>query len=234
MTARTRIHRSVPLGALLACVALTLWSASCNQDRAAGARATPSPGFSGIDAATREQVNAYADSLVFDTTAPGMDSTSFTTAAGVSHVRAEPEIGATSVSRDNLWQGRIIGRIRTSGVASPLGMPVGDVYLWVDSTPGSGWRMIAMPRDSANRVATSLRLLPFRSIDRPQMKIDAATLMIYGPCDWVICPFSDTTRAACYWTDSTGTWRCPAYPSAMLRKTDSAAAQKKAVPPAKR
>ena len=169
MTARTRITRSVPLGVLLAYVALTAWSAACTREGRRGARSTPAAVFASIEGASRAQVNAYADGLAFDTVAPGMDSTSFMTPSGVSYVRAEPEIGATSVSRANLVRGRIIARIRTTGAASPLHTPAGY---------GATRRASVSTTGSAIRCTRGLRSSGFSSI---------WTHIRYGKCGAISC-----------------------------------------------
>jgi hypothetical protein len=209
--------RRLALGVVIGVCAMA--GACTAEPGGAGApRPTPPPSFVGFGAASHADLVAYCNSLVFDSLAPHMDSARFATSGGVSLVRAEPEIGAARVSRSGLAQGRIIGRLVTTGAPSPFPTRVGTTCIGVDSTAGGGWRVTRIPTDTPSVVGGPIRMLPFNSGDSSYMRMDGGKLYALGSCNQHICPLADSTTTNCYWDEAQQAWVCITLPPPEKKK----------------
>jgi hypothetical protein len=147
MTFRGTRHHRIVVGVaagIIAAAGLT----SCG----GGAPApTPAPPFAGanIDTVGVSAVQAYANTLTFDSTPPAPDTITVVDTNGVRvHALIAPEVGGISLTSSQLAQGRIVAVIRSSATSAPLGLTAGRTYIWVDSS-ANGWRSVAIPVDTA-------------------------------------------------------------------------------------
>lgn len=128
-------------------VVLFLLAVACHPGQA---RPTPPPPWAGkpIDSIPLSQVLAYANTLQFDSTAPGADTITVQTSMGDTiHLQADPEIGAAAISDSDVAVGRIVGRVKSSAPFTPLGAGPGITYYWV-SGAGQLARGVMIPADS--------------------------------------------------------------------------------------
>jgi hypothetical protein len=116
-------------------------------------RPTPAPPFAGkpIASVSNSDVIAYAKTLQFDTTSPGADTITISTAAGDTiRLEAAPEIGAAALSDSDVAAGRILGRIHSNAPFGPLGVSTGTTYYWVDGAADRA-HGVMIPEDSLGR-----------------------------------------------------------------------------------
>lgn len=110
-------------------------------------RATPAPPFTNIDSATSQQVLQYAATLEFVDALARVDTATIVEGTRSALMRISPEVGTRVLTSDQLKQGRITARWMRSAdsVRYPMRTMLG--YIWTDSTPASGWRMLYFPSD---------------------------------------------------------------------------------------
>jgi hypothetical protein len=135
-------RRALPLALLLAL--------ACHPS---GPRPTPAPPFAGkpINSVPTSDVVAYANTLQFDSTAPGADTITVITPVGDTiHMQVAPEIGAATLTDSQVVAGRIIARVRSSAPFSALGAAAGITYFWVNGS-GESARGVMIPADSLTR-----------------------------------------------------------------------------------
>jgi hypothetical protein len=109
----------------------------------------PPPFADRVEMVERGALVAYGRSLVFDTSFGVSDVRHLTWSEDGKVVlgpiaQLAPERGAHLVLRAQLAQGRILGRVRTSGAVRGLGLPQGESYLWADSVEGA-FRWVVIP-----------------------------------------------------------------------------------------
>jgi hypothetical protein len=123
------------------------------------ARPTPPPSFAGHPIATVStgDIDAYAQTLQFDSTMPGADTITVRTPTGDTiHLQGEPEIGAAALGDSDVAAGRIVARIHSNAPFTALGVAAGTTYFWVEGK-GERARGVMIPADSlARRVARPL------------------------------------------------------------------------------
>jgi len=150
---RSRLHGRLP-AITPAALGAVLLAAGCERAapppaQAAGPRPTPAPTFTlPVDSSSHAALLAYAHTLTFDTTAPGVDRRYLVVGQGQHlavgpFVELAPEIGSAAVGHADLVRGRILARITVDGTR-PVGTVTGVAYLWVDSTAG-GLRAVVVP-----------------------------------------------------------------------------------------
>jgi len=150
-------ERRSPAVTWYATLGIALLAAGCSQAPPnaavrgpAGPRPTPAPEFTlPVTAASHADLVAYAHSLTFDTTAPGVDRRYLVVAQGTRLVvgpfaELAPEIGAAAISHQDLVQGRILARLTVEGTQPVIGSAAGTAYLWVDSV-GDALRSVVVP-----------------------------------------------------------------------------------------
>ena len=189
--------------------------------QATGPRPTPAPAFPlPIDSTSHAALLAYAHTLTFDTTAPGVDRRYIVVGQGQHltvgpFVELAPEIGAAAIGHADLVRGRILARITVEASRS-FGPVTGVAYLWVDSSAG-GLRAVVVPESPTARLMSTpvsvgsygptpascpnlavARIAMERgAVDPPGEKVEMARLataakIVCWPCDCGYC-CSDTS-----------------------------------------
>lgn len=130
------------------------------------ARPTPAPSFQDPTTVAAGEVIAYGRSLQFDSIGPASDSARLpdetpgaSGTPGWSYV--DPERGSLTISRGDLAHGRIIGRIRSAGRFTRLGLAPGVNYVWVDSV-AAGWRTLVFPENPGRDKPYGIRAVAVR------------------------------------------------------------------------
>jgi hypothetical protein len=176
MTLRGRRHRLIAPG-VGAGIAVASVLAACHPTT----RPTPAPPFAGanIDTVPLSAINAYANTLTFDTTAPASDRITVVDSLNVqAHALIAPEIGSISLESTQLEQGRIIALIRSDATSLPLGLTAGRAYMWVDSS-ANGWRAVTISDTNYARRVDTL-------IYRPEAKLPPPS---FAKARWETYPF---------------------------------------------
>lgn len=117
-----------------------------------------------VDTIAFDSIRTYAHALKFDTVLYAADvkrmrfsSTGKTTIDSLGDsARIEPELGAWALDSTELAQGRIIARIRTDSVHSPVGYGPWWTWWWVDRRGGQ-WRSLLLSDSLQTRFQDSLR-----------------------------------------------------------------------------
>jgi len=186
----TGLQRPLPAARWCAVLGAALIAAACHPSSpqasaAARPRPTPAPGFAlPLDTSSHAALVAYAHSLTFDTTAPGVDRRYLVLGQGMHQlvgpfVELAPEIGAAAIDHADLVRGRILARLTVDGSHPLMGSAAGVAYLWVDSV-GSSFRTVVVPE----------------SLGAP-MRVSPVSLGAYGPAG---APCR-TLAVARFWTD---------------------------------
>jgi len=172
----------------LAVIGLAMFAVNCER----GVRPTPAPRFAlRAGEIPRDSFLAYAATLTFDTTHGAWDEQPLPLVndsgrvVGMPIIRVESEIGAASLSRSQLAKGRIIARYTAKGPYTPLGIPRGISYVWVDSM-GSKFRELVVSEDpSRSAVEHELTIETFRvrgQFAAPRWMVTETALKGCRPC----------------------------------------------------
>jgi hypothetical protein len=135
--------------------------------------ATPAPHFSSqqVDNIPFDSVRAYANTLQYDTVlyAADMQHVAFDSVLGKSPrldpngdlARIEPEVGAWALDSNQLAEGRIIARIKTTSFHRAFGYSPRWTWWWVDNR-GGHWRSLYFSDSLARGIPDTLRIMKHR------------------------------------------------------------------------